>query len=59
MNTTQRAIATAVIWVDYLAFLLFGKRLFGAATESWSWGLLTVALILTLLIWGMGRTRSD
>jgi hypothetical protein len=58
MSTKQRAIASAVIWLAYLALLLLGKPLFGLATDSWSWGLLIVALILTFLIWGTGRPRS-
>jgi hypothetical protein len=51
LSTKQKAVATAVIWVVYLALLIFGKQMFGPATASWSWGLLIVALIPTLLIW--------
>jgi hypothetical protein len=44
LSTRQKAVATAVIWVVYVALLIFGKQMFGPATGSWSWGLLIVAL---------------
>jgi hypothetical protein len=50
-----KRIASIATWVACSALMLFGRPLFGPATDYVWWGLFAVAAIIALLFWRIGN----